>query len=55
MLSLEEVAVPHIPISVDDYVARLLAEAPALTPEQLDRLAVLLRPVPPTKPEATAA
>jgi hypothetical protein len=28
---------------VDDYVARLVAEAPQISPAQLDRLAVLLR------------
>lgn len=29
---------------LEAYVARVVAEAPALTPEQLDRVAVLLRP-----------
>ena len=33
----------HTPVSVDAYVARFLAEPWPLTPEQLDRLAVLLR------------
>lgn len=28
---------------LEDYVSRLIAEAPPLTPEQLDRVAVLLR------------
>jgi hypothetical protein len=27
-----------------DYVAKALAEAPPLTPEQIDRIALLLRP-----------
>lgn len=27
-----------------DYVAKVVAEAPPLTPEQVDRIAVLLRP-----------
>ncbi len=35
-----------VPTSLDDYVDRLLAESTPLTPEQLDRLAVLLRPAP---------
>ncbi len=42
-------------LSVDDYVARLVAEAPDLTPEQLDRLAVLLRPAAPAEPVERAA
>lgn len=29
---------------LQDYVARVIAEAPPLTAEQLDRVAVLLRP-----------
>lgn len=29
---------------LEAYVARVIAEAPPLTPEQLDRVAVLLRP-----------
>ncbi len=33
---------PHIPVSVDDYVARLVAAAQPLSPDQLDRLTVLL-------------
>ncbi len=38
------------PSSVDDYVARLVAEAAPLTAEQLDRLAVLLRDRTPAYP-----
>ncbi|SJM62811.1 hypothetical protein FM101_07485 [Arthrobacter rhombi] len=30
---------------LEDYVARVVAEAPPLTPGQLDRIAGLLRPV----------
>lgn len=33
---------PQTPVSVDDYVARFLAEPWPLTPDQLDRLAVLI-------------
>lgn len=29
---------------LEAYVSRIVAEAPPLTPEQLDRVAVLLRP-----------
>jgi hypothetical protein len=29
---------------VEEYIARVVAEAPALTPEQRDRIASLLRP-----------
>jgi hypothetical protein len=29
---------------VEDYIARVVAEAPPLTPEQRDRIASLLRP-----------
>lgn len=29
---------------LEAYVSRVVAEAPPLTPEQLDRIAVLLRP-----------
>ena len=29
---------------LEDYVSRVVAEAPPLTPEQLDRISVLLRP-----------
>lgn len=29
---------------VEDYIARVVAEAPLLTPEQRDRIAALLRP-----------
>lgn len=32
------------PVDVTAHVERLVAEAPPLTPEQVDRLAVLLRP-----------
>lgn len=32
------------PQSIRDYVQRVVAEAPPLTPEQRDRLAILLRP-----------
>lgn len=39
---------------VDAYVARLVAEARPLTPEMLDRLAVLLRPAPPAPAERAA-
>ena len=28
---------------IEDYISRVVAEAPPLTPEQLDRVAVLLR------------
>lgn len=31
---------------LSDYVAKVVAEAPELTPEQLDRIALLLRPAP---------
>jgi hypothetical protein len=41
--------------SIDDYVARLVAEAPELTPDQLGRLAALLRPASATKPKDRAA
>lgn len=34
------------PRSVDAYVDRLVREAPPLTADQLDRLALLLRPAP---------
>jgi hypothetical protein len=30
---------------VEDYITRVVAEAPPLTPEQRDRIASLLRPV----------
>lgn len=30
---------------VEDYIARVVSEAPPLTPEQRDRIASLLRPV----------
>lgn len=33
---------PQTPLSVDDYVARFLAEPWPLSPAQLDRIAVLL-------------
>ncbi len=35
---------PVHPPSVDDYVDRLIEQAPPLTDEQVDRLSVLLRP-----------
>lgn len=34
-------------LTLEDYIQRTVDAAPALTPEQRDRLAVLLRPVPP--------
>lgn len=46
---------PNDPASVDDYVARFLAEPWPLTPEHLDRLAVLLRPEPVAEPDERAA
>jgi len=39
---------------VDDYVARLVAEAPPLTPEQRDRLTVLLADRAPAYPSDPA-
>ncbi len=41
--------------SVDDYVTRVVAEAPQLTPDQLGRLAALLRPASARKPKDRAA
>lgn len=42
------------PVPVDDYVARLVAEAEPLTPDQLDRLTVLLRDRTPAYPSDAA-
>jgi hypothetical protein len=42
-------------LSIDDCVTRVVDEAPELTPEQVGRLAALLRPAPITEPKDRAA
>lgn len=41
-----------IPLTVEEYVAAVVAAAPPLTPDQYDRLSVLLRPPPERKGRA---
>jgi hypothetical protein len=59
MMPLEQNSVPTVPDSVvtwqDDYVCRVVATFPPLTKEQLDRIAVLLRPAPFTPGRSDAA
>jgi len=37
-------AVPAVPTALDEYVQRIVDAAPPLTPEQRDRLTLLLSP-----------